>query len=150
MGEFSEQDEILEIAVAREVDANRFYLALAGAVNKPESKKVFEELAEEELEHKAKLELEIMKRGRVVDTRNEPQGLNEEQFDYDKLDFKVGYKDILQMGIQKEQASIQFYTDLANRVTNSESREMLLTLAAEETTHKLRFQAALSRAFRHK
>ena len=150
MQEFTEEDEILEMAVAREMDAYRFFMALASAVKRPGLKKAFIRLADEELEHKAKLELEIMKTGRVVDTRNEPAGLSGEKIDYSKLDFEIGYKDILQMGIQKEMASIQFYTELAERVTNSATRGILLELAAEETTHKLRFQKELSRAVKGK
>jgi rubrerythrin len=138
------------MAVAREVDASRFYLALAAAINKPGLKKLFRKLAEEELEHKARLELEIMKTGRVVDTRNTPTGLIGAKSDYSRLDFEVGFKDILMMGIQKEQASIQLYTDLAERVTDPDSREILLALAVEETSHKGRFQAELTRAFKSK
>ena len=44
-------DEILEFAIAREIEANRFYLALAERVANPEIRKVFEDLAAEELEH---------------------------------------------------------------------------------------------------
>jgi len=40
MAEFID-DEILEMAVAREVDANRFYLALAARVEDPSIKKIF-------------------------------------------------------------------------------------------------------------
>jgi rubrerythrin len=38
-------DEILEMAVAREVDANRFYLTLASRVQNQGIKRVFEKLA---------------------------------------------------------------------------------------------------------
>ena len=71
MAEFID-DEILEMAVAREVDANRFYLALAARAENPRIKKIFEKLAAEELEHKAKIELEIMKTGRVVKDDQNP------------------------------------------------------------------------------
>ena len=43
--------EIFEYAISREMDANRFYLVLAGRTEKPEMRKVFEDFAEEELEH---------------------------------------------------------------------------------------------------
>ncbi len=78
MAEFID-DEILEMAVAREVDANRFYLALAERVENPRIRKVFEKLAAEELEHKAKIELEIMKTGRVVNEDRTPAGFHDEQ-----------------------------------------------------------------------
>jgi rubrerythrin len=141
MDEFIADDEILELAIAREVDANRFYLALAARVQDPHIRRIFGELAAEELEHKAKLELEIMKTGRVVNTNETPLGLQDDQPDYTPLVFEIDYKDILLMGMQKEEASFRFYVDLAGRVTGANSKEVLLTLAQEEVKHKLRFQA---------
>ncbi len=140
MDEFIEDDEILELAVAREVDANRFYLALAARVQDPHIREVFEVLASEELEHKAKLELEIMKAGRVVNTSDAPLGLQEGLPDYTPLEFDIDYKDILLMGMQKEEASFRLYVDLAGRVSDVNSKEVLLAIAQEEVKHKLRFQ----------
>ncbi len=54
-------EEVLEFAIDREIDANQFYLALASRVDNKETRDLFEELAQEELEHKAQLELELMK-----------------------------------------------------------------------------------------
>jgi rubrerythrin len=140
MAEFIEYDEILELAVAREVDANRFYLALAARAQNPHIRRIFEELAAEELEHKAKLELEIMKTGRVVDTSRVPLGLQDDQPDYTPLEYEIDYRDILLMGMQKEEASFRLYVDLAGMATDANSKEVLLAIAQEEVKHKLRFQ----------
>jgi rubrerythrin len=140
MDELIDDGEILELAVAREVDANRFYLALAARVQNPHIRKIFNDLAAEELEHKAKLELEIMKTGRVVNTNETPLGLQDDQPDYTPLEYEIDYKDILLMGMQKEEASFRLYVDLAGRVTDANSKGMLLALAQEEAGHKLRFQ----------
>jgi rubrerythrin len=150
MEEFVADDEILEMAVAREVDANRFYLALAARSRKPHIRKIFEQLAVEELEHKAKLELEIMKTGRVVNTRKTPLGLRYDQPDYNPPDFEIDYKDILLIGIQKEEASFRLYTDLAKMATGTDARETLLAIAREETEHKQRFQAVFEHLFKSK
>jgi rubrerythrin len=136
-------DEILEMAVAREVDANRFYLALAERVENPRIKKIFEELAAEELEHKAKIELEIMKVGRVVNTDKTPAGFKDDRADYVPPEIEMDYKDILLMGIQKEEASIRLYVDMAEMISDAHSKEILLALAQEEAGHKLRFQTVL-------
>jgi len=71
MSEIDTDIEIWEFAIAREIDANRFYLTLAQRIDNPEMRKVFEDLASEELEHKAKLELELMKTGKVMSTNHE-------------------------------------------------------------------------------
>jgi rubrerythrin len=142
MAEFID-NEILEMAVAREVDANRFYLALAERVENPRAKRIFKELASEELEHKAKIELEIMKTGRVVNEDASPAGFNNKQPDYVPPEIEMDYKDILLMGIQKEEVSIRLYVDMAQMTSDAHSKEILLALAQEETGHKLRFQKIL-------
>ena len=150
MDEFVPDEEILEMAVAREVDANRFYLALAARSNKPNIRKIFEQLAAEELEHKAQLELEIMKTGRVVDTRKPSAGLRYDQPDYSSSNLEIDYKDILLIGIQKEEASIRLYTDLAKMTKDENSRQTLFELAREETEHKHRFQEVFEQLFKSK
>lgn len=150
MDEFIADEEILEMAVAREVDANRFYLVLAERSHKPHIKGIFLELAAEELEHKAKLELEIMKTGRVVNTHKDSSGLRYDQPDYTSSEFDIDYKDILLMGIHKEEASIRLYTDLARIATNENSRQTLVQLAREENEHKERFEAVFEHLFKQK
>lgn len=56
MGWFAADEEILEMAVAREVDANRFYLALATRFKKPRYKDILLALAREEAEHKLRFQ----------------------------------------------------------------------------------------------
>ena len=141
MVEFDSIDEILEFAIAREEDSNQFYLALAAGTANLQMRAVFESLAQEELEHKAKLELEIIKRGKVV----VPYGKLAEFNESDEIDIAesledMNYKDMLILAIQKEEASFRFYVDLVARVSDEASRDMLLTLAEEEVKHKFRFE----------
>jgi rubrerythrin len=150
---FIDDDEILEMAVAREVDAIKFYTSLADRAKNSVICRMFEELAAEEVEHKEKLELEIMKAGRVVDTQRPPTGFNDDRLPsgmaesagYVPPEVDIDYKDVLSMGIQKEDASFRLYMDLAGMVNDPGSREMLVALAQEEAEHKLRFQAELER-----
>ena len=143
MADFIEDEEILEMAVAREVDAIKFYTVLAARAQSPHIRGVFEVLAAEEMEHKTRLELEIMKTGRVVDTQKVPAGLKDDAPDYVPPELDIDYKDILLMGMQKEDASFRLYMDLAGMINNSSSRETLIALAQEEAGHKLRFQVEL-------
>ena len=128
-------DEILEFAIAREVEAHQLYMYMAGRMENPEMRKVCEELAKEELEHKAKLELEVMKRGEVV------SGIYVSDYMTDAGDeIDMDYEELLIFAIKKEDISVNFYTDLAGVVKDEESREALLSLAEEETEHKQRFE----------
>ncbi len=141
MGRFTADDEILEFAIAREVEAYYFYLALASRISSPPMRKVFEDLAKEELEHKEKLELEIIKLGKIVPQQMpEPPDQKDNEI-LDKLGFTVmDYKDMLLLGIEKEKVSFRTYIDLLPTVHNEQSRETLLALAEEEVKHKLRFE----------
>jgi rubrerythrin len=141
MAEFDSDAEILELAIAREEDANQFYLILAERVKSAEMRKVFEDLAEEELEHKARLELEIIKTGKVATATvkpGEPEGHDDMDVALTELD--MDYKDMLIMAMQKEEASFRLYVDLAGRVVNEDSHDTILALAEEEVKHKLRFE----------
>ena len=140
MDEYGNDTEILELAIAREEDANKFFLIMAARAERPEIRKVFEELAAEELEHKAKLELEVMKSGRVVKATKkvEIKADDDPETGIPKLD--MDYKHMLMLGIHKEDASFRLYVDLAARVSSEEAYETLLALAEEEVKHKLRFE----------
>jgi rubrerythrin len=128
-------DEILEYAIAREVEANQLYMYMAKRTENPEMSKVCEEFAKEELEHKAKLELEVMKRGQVV------SGFDISDYMMDVgNEMDMDYEELLVFAIKKEEISVSLYTDLAAVVKDKESSETLLSLAQEETEHKLRFE----------
>jgi rubrerythrin len=141
MGSANPDDEILEFAIAREVEANQFYLALAERVVSAEMRKVFEELAEEELEHKARLELEVMKTGKVI---RPGERVTIPEHEYIVSDVESGldmdYKDMLMLGIEKEEAAFRTYVNLVGQTQDEESREVLLALAEEEVKHKMRFE----------
>jgi rubrerythrin len=141
MAEFETVEEILELAVAREEDAHIFLMALAARMVNPDMRKVFEELAAEELEHKARLELEIIKTGRVV--TDSKKKLYYEKNDYTEdvgSEIDMDYKDMLTMAMQKEESSFRLYVDLASRVTDEDVYETFLALAEEEVRHKMRFE----------
>lgn len=141
MAEFETVEEILELAIAREEDAHVFLMALAARMINPEMRKVFEELAAEELEHKARLELEVIKTGRVV--TDSKKKLNFETNDYAEdigSEIDMDYKDMLTMAMQKEESSFRLYVDMASRITNEDAYETFLALAEEEVRHKMRFE----------
>ncbi len=140
MSGFVPNEEILELAITREEVANMLFLEVASRTKNPEIRKVFEELADEELEHKAKLELEILKTGKVMTANQKPAF--EEQVDMVEPATWVDmdYKDMLLMGIQKEDAAFRFYVKLAANTTDEDSYETLMALAEQEIKHKLRFE----------
>lgn len=142
MSKVNSNQQALEFAIAKEVEAHHFYLALADRVDNPKMRRVFENLAEEELEHKAKLELEVMKLGRTVATEQKPGRSSDEYILSDSASLlAMDYKDMLLLATEKEDAAFRIYVNLAGNARDEEAREMLLALAQEEVKHKLRFEA---------
>lgn len=142
MGKVNSDQEILEYAISREVEAYYFYLALAGRVDDPRMRQVFEDLAAEELEHKARLELEMIKTGKTMAEKQMPSGRPESDYIVSDSDspLDIDYTDMLLLGMEKEEAAFRTYVNLIPNVNNDESREVLLALAQEEVRHKLRFE----------
>ncbi len=141
MAEFKVDYEVLELAIAREVEACNFYLALAERTENPQIQDVLKELAGEELEHKAKLELEAIKTGMVVRPQDTISEITDEVFaEAIRFDVVMDYMDLLLMCIQKEEAAFRLYVDLAARITDPDSRDTLLAIAEQEVKHKIRFE----------
>ena len=142
MTKVNSDQEILEYAISREVEAYYFYLALAGRVDDPRMRQVFEDLAADELEHKARLELEMIKTGKTMAEKQMPSGRPESDYiisDSD-LPLDIDYTDMLLLGMEKEDTAFRTYVNLIPNVKDGESREVLLALAQEEVRHKLRFE----------
>jgi rubrerythrin len=142
MVEPESDDEILQLAIDKEVEAYNFYLALANSVADQRISVAFEELAKEELEHKAKLELEVMKLGQTIAVEENPARPERSYIvSNDPSPLDMDYKDMLMLAMEKEEAAFRTYVKLAASVHEEKSREVLLALAEEEVKHKLRFQA---------
>jgi rubrerythrin len=152
MAESDEVGEILEFAINREIEANELYLTLASRMATPALRRLFEDLAAEELEHKAKLELEVIKIGRVVKEAPRPPDarrraelkISEYMVDMgDELDLE--FEDVLLLGMKKEKAAFRLYIDLAAMIDDPDTHETLLELAEEEARHKMRFEIEYDR-----
>ena len=141
MQKVAPDDEILQFAIVREVEAYNFYMALADRVESPEIAEVFRDLAKEEVEHKAKLELEVIKTGEILPA-TEKVTIPEHDYIISDVDsaLDMDYKDVLMLGMEKEEASFRTYVNLIASVHDEESREVLMAIAEEEVKHKLRFE----------
>ncbi len=140
MNEFKTIDQILDFAINAEQEAVEFYTGLSGRANNPEMKEVFEEFAREEMRHKARL-LNIKETGIM-------EGSTEKVMDLKMADYVVSvpvspdmsYADALVVAMKKEKAAFKLYMTLSQRAANSELKELFLSLAVEESKHKLRFE----------
>jgi rubrerythrin len=139
MGQPEPDIEILELAICREADAYRLYMKMANRASDPQMKQILESLAKEELEHKARLELELMKLGVVVSS-GIPTLTESLENDPDEPAVNMDFKDLLLLAIKKEQSSMRLYIELAAVTKDKTSRNMLISLAEEEAMHRARFE----------
>ncbi|MFO7924544.1 MAG: ferritin family protein [Bacteroidales bacterium] len=140
MKQFSSVDDILDFAIGLEQDAVDFYKELAKNALTPDMKKVFEQFAREEIGHKARL-TEVREHG-LYETENHKIA------DLQIADYLVSikpspgmsYRDALVLAMKREKAAFKLYTDLSERAPNQDMRSLFLSLAVEESKHKLRFE----------
>jgi len=134
--------EVLEFAIAREVDAYNLFMTLAGRVDSASVRRALEELAEEELEHKERLELELIKRGFTVKGYGvvpKPESDSLIVSESDQI-ASMSLADIMHWAARKERFSYRLYVDLAAMARDPDSRDTLIDLAAEEVKHQARFE----------
>ena len=149
MAKIDPYEDILQFAIYKEVEAYYFFKALADKVATVEMRQIFEDLAKEELEHKARLELEIMKTGKAVSEELPPVVADREYILSDnEVPLDMDYKDILLLCIAKEEASFRTYVDLIAHARDVKTRDLLLELAEEEVKHKLRFETEYTALFK--
>ncbi|MDD5458100.1 MAG: ferritin family protein [Phycisphaerae bacterium] len=144
MAKLNPDKELLTQAIQREIDARNLFLALSRHVINPGIIKTLEELAKEETEHKQVLELELMKIGVTVDTEIDKKPFKITDYvTSNTATFNMDYKDVLELCIQKEDASFNFYADILARTKNENLKKVLRNLMEQELRHKIRFENQL-------
>jgi rubrerythrin len=140
MKEFTNINEILDFAIREEQAAVDFYLQLAAQAKSQQTKKIFHEYAEEEMRHKSNL-LQVKENGNfhLADVRVKDLKIAEYLVDV-KPSANMSYQDALILAMKKEKAAFRMYTKLAENATDPAVRDTFLTLAQEESKHKLRFE----------
>jgi len=163
MEQFTIVNDILDFAIANEIEAHKFYTDLAAKMNnhtmnpvrdkvspmpdgrqvRPVSngmKQVFIDFAVEEQGHR-KL-LEDAKAGRkVLLSREKVADLKIAEFTVAvKPAPNMNFKDALILAMQKEKKAFQLYSNLAHLVEDKAAAELFASLAQQEAKHKLRFE----------
>ena len=139
MDEFKSIDEVLDFAIAGESEAIEFYTGLAGQMDNPAMREVFEGFAKEEHGHKVRLE--EVKKGNIQPKSGDVTDLKIADYMVDVTPSPdMDYQSAIILAMKKEKAAFKLYTTLASKMQDPELREMFLSLAQEEAKHKLRFE----------
>lgn len=138
---FKSVDEVLDFAIAREIEATEFYTTLAGRMDAPAMRQAFEDFAREEEGHRARLE--AVKRGEYSfgagARRVQGLGLAEYLVDGTILD-DLSYAEALVLAMKREKAAYKLYMDLAAAAQTESLKSLFVSLADQEARHKLRFE----------
>ncbi len=140
MKQFNSIDDILDFAIGLEQDAVDFYKELAKNAVTPDMRVVFEQFAREEISHKTRL-TEVKDKG-LLDIGTDT--VTDLQIGDYLVSIKpspgMSYRDALVLAMKREKAAFRLYMDLSERAPGQEMKELFLSLAVEESKHKLRFE----------
>ena len=127
---------ILERAIQSEEHSYTVYSHLATKVEKPETRKLLEGLAEQELRHKEMLEsFEVDK----IDSFEVPNVEDRKLTDFMEptpLDPNATIQDVMLFAIKKEQSAYEFYQRMSEFAPSDDVKGLFDKLAGEEIAHK--------------
>lgn len=136
MKKFRSVEEVLDFAIAKEIEAYNFYIELAEWIERAEVAKLFEDFSIEEMQHKIKLE--AIKAGKVVIQEEEVGSLNiADKMGAYEPEVNLSYAEALVVAMQREKEAFRLYTNLATICEEQEIKDILMKLAQEEAQHKL-------------
>lgn len=139
--QFGSDLDVFEYAIAREAESNKFYQVLSKWAGNEDVSKIFAELAVEELRHKARLELEVIKGGKAIhpgDIKTDPDF--EKMLSQTESVSDMSCKDVLKLAIKREKESFKQYVRLVAAIDNESLHDILMTLAEEEVKHSMQLE----------
>lgn len=140
MKEFQTINDILDFAIEQEQEAVDFYRELSANAATKDMQAVFEEFAHEEIKHKTRL-LDIKEKGLYHMEQANVKDLKISDYLVSvKPSPGMSYSEALVVAMKKEKAAFKLYMNLSERAPSAEMKNVFLSLAQEESRHKLRFE----------
>ena len=139
MRNFRSVDDILDFAIKNEQDAVDFYTKYGQLVTK-KMKDMLLEFAQEEIKHKARL-MKIKEEKVFTFSPEKIYSLNiSDYITSGNFTMDLSYQDALILAMLKEKAAFKLYLNLSQKTDIPLLKELFLSLAQEESKHKLRFE----------
>jgi rubrerythrin len=140
MPRFRKMEDVLDFAIARERESQRFYIELARLAARAEVRRIIRRLAADELRHS--IHLQAIKTGQTAFPEDDEVGSLEIEEALGEVSPSAGmsYADLLVIAMKKEKAAFRLYTNLASIAPSGSLRDTLEKLAREEAEHKLRLE----------
>ena len=134
----------IQMAIAREQDAYELYTKAKGMVTDATTVDILEDMAQQELKHKAKLENMLEGDVDKIIARDSYSRYTDLKIgDYlapATLDEGADFQTVLIVAMQKEKDSNEFYGKMANLTTGA-AKELFKFLAGQEMIHKNKIEA---------
>lgn len=133
-------EEVLDYAIDQEQQAADFYASFAARAEKAGMKKLLLEFAEEGKRHKEGL-LPVKTGARKLPPEKEVLDLkiSDYRVEVDAGD-NISYQDAMIVAMKKERAAFELYSAMAEKVPDTNLKQVFVGLAKEEAKHKLFFE----------
>ena len=134
--------EIINFAIAGEIEAQEFYQDAAAKINVPYLKDMFEKFAKEEKSHEKILQ-GILVKDTIKRYFNESTDYKvAETVETPRLSTNMKPADAIALAMKKEEEAMKQYTDLAEACLDPNQKKVFLDLASMERGHKLKMEKA--------
>ncbi len=134
--------QIISAAVQNEIEAFLFYREAAEKIKDAHLKEMFLQFSKEEKKHREILERFMESETAAIDFPRSPDFEVAETIEDRPLSFDMRPADAIALAVKKEEAAMRHYTKLAHACRDAEKQKVFLELAAMESGHKARMEAA--------
>lgn len=132
--------QVLNRAIGKEEEAKTIYEIYAEKVEDPQSKKLLQEMAKEELGHKRALEKVDPENPGTFTATEISSGEFGEFFDRPQLSKNASMQEVLRFAIAEEVDAFSFYNALTKYANDENFLNLLNRLAGEEKRHKQKLE----------
>ena len=139
MPRFQSVNDVLDFAIAQEIESHDFYASWAQRVIDPRLRQTIKNFAIDELQHSLRLKAIAAGEATFIVDEIGSLGIAETLGDVEPHP-DMSYRDFLCVAMTQEKAAFRLYTNLASIAKVPEIRATLLGLAQEEAQHKLRLE----------
>jgi rubrerythrin len=131
---------IIKRAIVLEEESANLYLAAAAGTKNAPLRKRLEEMADQELDHKVKLQEVLAGNVRWAIRRSRAEAVPDlrlsDHLEAKPLDANADYQDVLLMAARREKAAHDFYVAMGEMVDDQLVKSIFEMLASEELRHK--------------
>lgn len=139
--DFNNLDEIIDFAIAKEVEAEEFYKSVSEQESFAGKKKMLLEYAAEEKKHQKLLEdLKTGKVGKQLDEYTFKWVTDIKRSNYvHEIEYTPGmaYQEILMLACKREEKALALYNELQVKAETEDAKRVFKILCQEEAKHKL-------------